>query len=286
MFSRVGTVSFLFLAASFAPAPAIGADLPGADPKADDLFGSLKKHYDANELDRASGYVDRLETARDLSEAQRTDVLQYKAFIQVLTGRDDEAAKTIGTIYERKPEYALPAGTSEKIQAAFAKHRPSPKKDETRTISAVPVGPAAGPAPVAETGRVVDFAKKNWLSLISGGCVGVGLGLLASGIAIAATADAERARLEDAPRDDAGRLIRVTYEDAKLMQDEADRKAVTGGILIGAGSAAIVGGVTTFILYYWKKPDGSKKDGAKKAEGTFDVKMSPDGVLVGGAWDF
>ncbi|MBI5527562.1 MAG: hypothetical protein HY897_14615 [Deltaproteobacteria bacterium] len=240
--------------------------------------------YKEMEYDKAVILLNELEGRSDLTRKQTIDVLKLKAFIQILIVPERERAAfiTISRIYEMDPAFRLDetapppfrnffervkilresvAKKSEPppLQPPKAVEQPQVQKkdgqaetpeheDKTRVLSVEKTQQPAGSALlIVDDGKngPLDFVRDNWLSL---SCVGLGVALLVPGVVMGLEVRSYDGKLAEYPKDERGRLIGITSDEAKDLQDEADTKALTSNLLLLLGAAAVAGGVVTFLI--------------------------------------
>ncbi len=127
---------------------------------------------------------------------------------------------------------------------AVVERKPDPKPAVEPTPAVVEPGPPidawaepSPPAPPMAPLRIVG------LSLGAGAVVSVGLGAL-----FGALANGTAAQINNAPRDDAGRITGLTQAQALTLDGQQRGQAAAANVLFVASGALLAGGVTLFIL--------------------------------------
>jgi hypothetical protein len=247
----------------------------------DDQIREAVSAYDAMEYDRAVPILQGAYKSPSLSQKQRITILQYGASICIIQKKDSMARETIREIYRIKPDFELPPSFPPSFRKFFEDvrdenkpkpaptpvpapqpvHQPAPRVIEPWAVPPSPPANARSADPVdvdddkppdggrAGVGRKVE--GPNWFVRFwpSWTCFIAGAALLTPGILIGLDADSGRAEIENADRDEQGRITSLSYEQAQALQDDADRKGLTATALMGAGAAAMATGVIMFFVY-------------------------------------
>ncbi|MBI5528200.1 MAG: hypothetical protein HY897_17850 [Deltaproteobacteria bacterium] len=251
------------------PAP----DNPSA-PSSEETADSLRnaeRAYDEMNYEKALSILSDVEKKTDLKTWEVITVFKLKAFIHINNENDIFARDAILSIYNLDPKFKLPENLPPKILKVFAEVKKDfkpKKKKKPKTFGAAPAT-APSPAPPAEVSKPAtpvsdaNLFVRFWPSWA---CLVAGVGLFVPGAIVGAGATADREKFEDAPRDAAGRIIGITRAQAEKMQEDANTKALTGNLLIGAGAAAATAGVVLLFFYDdgfhpWAVPVLSTADG-------------------------
>jgi hypothetical protein len=284
------TLAAALLAA--APLAAAAEEDPATAPSSEENAETMRaaqRAYDELTYDKALSLLAELETKTNLKPWEKVTVLKFRAFIHINTENEIFARDAIVSIYHIDPAFVLPDSEPPKIQKVFAevKREFVPKKKKKKDLPApvakaivtgdTPTEPAGG----AAVGKQVAAAERpnllvrfwpSWAGLATG------VALLTPGVVLGATATADRAKLTDAPRDEAGRIVGITKAEAEAMQDDASSKALIGNVLMGAGAAVAVTGAVLFLFY---------DDGWHGWRG-FQFSLAPtrDGASVGALLDW
>ncbi|MBI5528191.1 MAG: hypothetical protein HY897_17805 [Deltaproteobacteria bacterium] len=286
-----GLLAGACIACAFAAAARAGTALPD-EYSPDDLIRDAVGAYDAMEYDRAVPILQEAFKLPGLSQKQRITVLQYGALICIIQKKDPLARETIREIYRLKPDFELPQTMAPSFRKFFEdvrnenkpkpapapvpvpepEHRPTPRVIEPWAVPPPPPANARAADPVdadddkpppdgARPGVGRKVEGPNWFVRFwpSWTCFIAGAALLTPGILVGLDADSGRGDLEAAERDSQGRITSLSYEQARALQDEADRKGLTATALMGAGAAAMVTGAIMFFVYDGASPP-SKPD--------------------------
>ncbi|MBI5529493.1 MAG: hypothetical protein HY897_24475, partial [Deltaproteobacteria bacterium] len=192
--------------------------------------------------------------------------LKYRAFIHILGGREILANGIVRTIYNIKPDFELPDTVSPKFRNFFADVK---KEIKPRIIEARPAAADAPPSQPRIAGVVPKKPNLFFRFWPSWTCFAVGAGFLIPGAVVGLDVNSGRDELKNAAKDAAGRIPDMTYEDAKALQNDADRKALTANILLGTGAAVVATGVVMFFVY-----DGDWQIGAARTSPRFTSKRT------------
>ena len=252
----------LALAALLALPGAAAAD-EGDDPLApssDDtaeLITAAQHAYDELNYDKCLSILSEIEKKTNLKTWEKITVLKYRAFIHINTENDIFARDAIVSIYNLDPAFTLPDSEPPKILKVFAdvkgeftprkKRKAAPPVEGKEIVTA---GAGTG-KPAAVKKEVSPAGRPNLLVRFWPGWAGLaaGVALFTPGVVFGATAASDRSTIENAPRDAAGHIIGITRAQAQAMQNDANSKALTGNILMGAGAAAAVAGGVLFLFY-------------------------------------
>jgi hypothetical protein len=245
--------------------------------KAGDLIKQAVAAYTALDYDKALPLLAEAERQPNLGESDRITILKYRAFIHILGGRDILAHGVVASIYRIQPDFELPDTVSPKFRNFFADVK---KEIKPRTIEAKPV--VAPPPPGQRVAEAVpekpNLFFRFWPSWT---CFAVGAGFLIPGAVVGLDVNSGREELQNAPKDAAGRIPGMTYEDAKAIQNDADRKALTANILLGTGAAVVITGAVMFFVY-----DGDWRIGAAGTRTSVSVETDGAAKLVKAGWAF
>jgi len=251
----------------------------------------IEELYDNMEYEKCLKEINQLESYKfNMKKEELLEIYKYKAFIYILSDRKALAEGVIKDIYEIDPNFTLSPSISPKLREPFAKIKKGMKKEEapkevkeekpkTRIIEATPVKDEKIQK-ISKEAKPVEkenFFKKNIIpiSIVSAGVVLFVPGLVVR-MQAASDADDYRKKLESAPRDELGNIIRITKEDAQKKQDDVDSKAMIGNTLMVTGSLAIVGGVVTYFILNKKNSDSNR----------LSVNISEDGFILSGNFSF
>jgi len=231
--------------------------------------------YTVLDYDHALPLLAEAEKQPNLSTADHVTILKYRAFIQILQGKEILARDAVAGIFGLDPGFSLPTTVSPKFRNFFADVRKDIKPQVVETKPSV--SEALPPAQTVAAGgpERPNLLMRFWPSWT---CLAAGVGFLIPGMVIGLDATSGRDELKNAQKDSAGRLAGMTYEDAKKLQDDADRKGLTADILLGVGATALVTGAAMFFVY-----DGAK-DTAPKSSVSFE--SNGDKKLLKAAWAF
>ncbi|MBI5528195.1 MAG: hypothetical protein HY897_17825 [Deltaproteobacteria bacterium] len=268
---NAGAMVVAVVAGLFPAAAGAGTSLPDG-LTADELIKDAVNAYEAMDYDRALPLLSEAERLPGLSKIVRITILKYRAFILILEGKEILARDAVTVIYDLKPDFELPQTVAPKFRIFFAgvredyKPKTKPKKAQTdRILTVQPVPPA--PAPRVQRTSPPAPEAPNWFVRWwpSWTCLAAGTALAVPGVIIGLDVKSGQDELKNAQRDDAGHIIGMTYDEAKSLQNEADKKGLTSTILLGAGGAVVAAGIALFFVY----------DGAAPATGRTSVSVSP-----------
>jgi hypothetical protein len=272
MAQRLGTraIVIAIIAGLFPAAAGAGTALPDG-LTADELIKDAVAAYEAMDYERALPLLSEAERLPGLSKLVRITILKYRAFILILEGKEILARDAVTAIYDLKPDFELPVTVAPKFRIFFAgvkedyKPKTKPKKAPVdRILSVQPAAPP--PAPQVQRTEPPP-SQPNWFVRWwpSWTCLAAGTVLAVPGVIIGLDVKSGQEELKNAQKDDAGHIIGMTLQEAKSLQDDADRKGLTSTILLGAGGAAIAAGIAMFFVY----------DGAAPATGRTSVSLVP-----------
>ncbi len=141
-----------------------------------------------------------------------------------------------------------------------AKPKPKPKAEPK---------PEPKPEPVVEESAPDEGGGAGIWPWVT---AGAGLALVGGGVGMHFLAEADRDEIRDAKRDAQGRLL-ISLADAQTIEDDANTKDTIGVVVGAVGAAAIIGGVTWWLL----APSGGDEAGFVPS-----VLVTPRSVFVGG----
>lgn len=273
------------LASAFLAAPVLAFSPPAAgqtsalstDARPSVIIGVATALFNDMDYDNALPLFEQAERHPAATKDEKTTVKVYRSFILIMHDEEILARDIITEIYKIDPDFTLPTSVSPKFREVFEDVKKDLKPTQ-HTKEAEPAVSGGQPTEQKLTGTVPEKPNVFVRFWPSWTCFAIGVGLLIPGIVIGVDANSGRDTLKNAPKDAAGRIPSMTYEDAKAIQSDAERNSLTANILFGAGGAALVTGVVMFLVY-----DGAKDITTKTS---VSVETNGDTKLVKAAWVF
>ncbi|MCG3173538.1 MAG: hypothetical protein GMKNLPBB_01735 [Myxococcota bacterium] len=219
--------------------------------------------YNDFNYDAATRHFDAVLASPLALQEQRCDALMYLGFTQILNDKPAEADRSLDRWASGCPNSTPPKGISPKLRqrldAAIAR-RGSPAASAPAADAAPAASSTASPAS-SSTSMEINLEERPGVFRRYMGtfiCAGVTLVSMGAATGLSLTVNSSKSELDNAARDDKGRVTGVTRARALELEDGAKSKATAANIMWGVSGAALAAtGVAFFLEHTASKDSGS-----------------------------